>query len=209
MERVIITLLFLYTSLFFSNAQIPNGAWRDHLPYNSAKRIAEIDGKIFCATTGGLFSYNTHDNSIQRYSKVNGLSDIDISTIGYAGEAKTLVVAYMNGNLDFIRNDTIFNLPDIKIKTITGNKSINNIFFDKTYAYLACDFGVVLVDLNRIVIKDTYSFGPAGSKIKVNDITSDGGFLYTATENGIYKAEINNPNLVDFNAWGHISTLPD
>src|SRR4030042_2149627 len=129
MERVIITLLFLYTSLFFSNAQIPNGAWRDHLPYTSAKRIAEVDGKIYCATTGGLFSYNTYDNSVQRYSKVNGLSDIDISTIGYSEETKTLIIAYLNGNLDLIRNDSIYNLPDVQLKAITGTKSINNIFF--------------------------------------------------------------------------------
>ena len=79
---------------YFRIAQIPNGSWRDHLPYSSAKKIAEIDGKIYCATNGGMFSYNTSDNSLQRYSKVNGLSDIDISTFGYSEETKTLVVAY-------------------------------------------------------------------------------------------------------------------
>ena len=96
-----------------------------------------------------------------------------------------------------------------RLKTITGDKSVNNIFFNQTYAYLACGFGVVLVDLNRIVIKDTYFFGPGGSQIKVNDITFDGTYLYAATIEGIYKADHRNPNLVDYNAWSRLTTLPD
>jgi hypothetical protein len=192
-----------------SNAQIPNGSWRDHLPYSNAKKIAEIGNKIYCATNGGMFSYNKEDNSLQRYSKINGLSDIDISTFGYSEETNTLLVAYVNGNLDLIRNDSIFNLPDIKIKTIAGDKSINNLYFSQGYAYLACSFGIVLVDLNRIVIKDTYFFGPGGSQIQVNDVTSDGTYLYAATIEGIYKADVSNPNLVDFNAWSRLTDLPD
>jgi len=200
--------IFLFLGVF-SFAQIPNGSWRDHLPYSNVKKLAEIGNKIYCATNGGMFSYNKADNSLQRYSKVNGLSDIDISTFGYSEETKTLLVAYINGNLDLIRNDSIFNLPDIKMKTIAGDKFVNNLYFSQGYAYLACSFGVVVVDLNRIVIKDTYYFGPGGSQIKVNDITSDGTFLYAATIEGIYKADIHNPNLVDFNAWSRFTDLPD
>lgn len=209
MDRSIVSLFLLLISSFLSIAQIPNGAWRDHLPYTDARRIAEADGKIYCATTGGLFSYNTYDYSVQRYSKVNGLSDIEISTIGYSEETRTLVIAYLNGNLDLVRNDTIYNLPDIQLKTITGTKSINSIFFIHSYAYLACNFGIVLIDLNRVVIKDSYFFGPGGTQIQVNDITSDGTYLYAATGEGIYKADIHNPNLVDYNAWSRLTTLPD
>lgn len=209
MNRLLTTLTFILLNAYWLAAQIPNGSWRDHLPYTGAKKIAEIDGKIFCATTGGLFSYNTSDNSIQRYSKVNGLSDIDISTIGYSEETKTLVIAYQNGNLDLIRNDTIQNLPDIKRKTIIGDKSVSNILFDNTEAYLACGFGVVLVDMNKMVVKDSYFFGPGGSQIKVNDIAFDGTYLYAATTEGIYLADHRDPNLVDYNAWTRLTTLPD
>jgi hypothetical protein len=43
----------------------------------------------------------------------------------------------------------------------------------------------------------------------VNDITTDGSYLYAATKLGIYKADINDPNLLDFNAWDHMTSLPD
>ena len=42
-----------------------------------------------------------------------------------------------------------------------------------------------------------------------NEIAFDGQFLYAATESGIYRADINNPNLIDFNNWFRINDLPD
>jgi hypothetical protein len=150
-----------------------------------------------------------NDNSIEKYSKVNGLSDADISCIAFSPEFHTLVIGYNNGNIDLIKNDSVYNIPDIKRKIIVGEKSINSFFFRENYAYLACGFGIVLVDMVKHEIKDTYMFGEGGGQIKVNDITSDGQFLYAATEAGIYKADISNPNLVDYNAWLKLQSLPD
>lgn len=213
-RHLISNILLLYIAFccfsMSGRAQIPNGAWRDHLPYNSGLRLAEFDNRIFClSSAGSLFSFNTIDNSINKHSKVNGLSDAGISTIGYSIVNHTFIIGYKNGNIDLVKNDSVINIPDIKRKMITGEKSVNNVFLHEHYAYLACGFGIVLCDLNRREIKDTYLFGPGGSQIFVNDITSDGLFLYTATSEGIYKAAINDPNLVDFNAWQRLTTLPD
>jgi hypothetical protein len=191
-------------------SQIPNGAWRDHLPYNHAKRLAEYNNHIYCATyDGSLFSFDMSDNSTKKHSKVNGLSDADISTIGFSAPTQTFFIGYKSGNIDLVKNDSVFNIPDIKRKIITGEKSVNTVYFLDNYAYLACGFGIVVCDLVRREIKDTYFFGPGGSQLYVNDITSDGLFLIAATNEGIYKAEISNPNLVDFNSWQQLMTLPD
>ncbi len=203
-------LIFLIATSLTVRAQIPNGAWRDHLPYNDGKRLAEAGNKIFCSTSGGgLFSFNVEDNSIEKHSKVNGLSDADISCIAFNQELEILIIGYNNGNIDLVKNDSVYNIPDIKRKIIVGEKSINSFFFRDNFAYLACGFGMVLVDMVKHEIKDTYMFGEGGSQIKVNDITFDGQFLYAATEEGIYKADIDNPNLVDYNAWQKLQALPD
>jgi hypothetical protein len=190
--------------------QIPVGTWRDHLPYNQAKRLAEAGNKIYCATSGGgLFSCNVTDNSVEKYSKVSGLSDADISTIGYSKEHNMLFIGYSNGNIDLVRNDSIMNIPDIKRKTIVGDKSLYNLFFRGDYVYIACGFGIVLCDLVKREIKDSYLFGEGGGQIRVNDISFDGQSLYAATGQGVYKADIDNPNLVDYNAWERLDFLPD
>jgi len=197
-------------SWFSLFGQIPVGAWRDHLPYNQARRLAEAGNKIFCSTFGGgLFSFNQDDNSLQKYSKVSGLSDADISTIGYSVEHKMLVIGYSNGNVDLVRNDSIINIPDIKRKTIVGDKALYSFFFRDDYVYMASGFGIVVLNLVKHEIKDSYLFGEGGSQIRVNDITFDGEFLYAATAQGIYKGNINDPNLVDYNAWVKLTSLPD
>ncbi|MBN2482112.1 MAG: hypothetical protein JXB19_10250 [Bacteroidales bacterium] len=201
--------LTVYSFYLPVNAQIPIGAWRDHLPYNKAKKLAGIGNKIFCATEdGSLYSYDKKDNSIQKFSKVNGLSDADVSTIGSSESQNTLIIGYSNGNLDLVRNDSIINVPDIKRKFLAGDKTIYNILFLGQYAYLACGFGIVAYDLNKREIKDTYFFGEGGSQIKVYDITCDGQYLFAATENGIYKADLNGPNLVDYNSWNRMLNVP-
>jgi hypothetical protein len=191
-----------------TTGQIPNGSWRDHLPYTKAMKLAEVENSIFCSTDGGLFSINKNDNSIRKYSKVTGLSDVEISAIKYSENTKTLVIAYINGNIDLVKNDSIINVPDIKRKLITGDKKISNIIFIDNAAYLSTGFGIVVLDISRKEIKETYQFGESGAKISVNDVTFDGSNLFAATDQGIYKANINSQNLVDYNYWSRISNVP-
>ncbi|MBN2348239.1 MAG: T9SS type A sorting domain-containing protein [Bacteroidales bacterium] len=190
-------------------SQIPNGQWRDHLPYSSAIHVAEVENKIFCSTTGGLLSYDTRDGSTEKYTKIEGLSDVEISTIEYSKEYKTFIVAYENGNIDLIRNDSIINIPDIKLKLMSADKRINNILIVDNIAYLACGFGIVSLNLVKAEIHDTYLFGEFGSQINTFNIAFDGIYIYAATEKGIYMANINSPNLVDYYYWQKLSFLPE
>ncbi len=198
-----------YISIGFSFAQIAVGEWRDHLPYSHALKVTEAENKIYCSTDISLFSYNKDDNSIEKLSKITGLSDVDFSSIEYSKENKVLLIAYSNGNIDLIENNTIYNISDIKRKQITGNKTINNIMFIDHYAYLSCGFGIVVLDIERKEIKDTYYIGENGSYINVFEMTFDGDSLYAATESGIYKADINCPNLLDFANWTRITNFPN
>jgi hypothetical protein len=202
-------LFLLFAGIFKNYAQIPNNTWRDHLPYSNIRRLAEVNHKIYCATSGGMFSFNKEDNSLEKYSKVDGLADVNISTIGYSENEHTFIVCYENGNIDLIAGDSITNLPDIKRKLIAGDKKINDIFFMNEYAYLACGFGIVVIDLKKKEIKDSYLFGPLGNQIYVNDITFDGENIVASTKQGIYRASLNSPNLVDYTYWEKILNLPE
>ncbi len=203
-------LLLSFLVPFLLQAQIPNGTWRDHLAYAEARRLAAMPGKIYCSTAAGsLFYLRTEDNSLQKISKVTGLSDAGVSTVGYSETEHMLVIGYSNGNIDLVRNDTVYNVPDIKLKSMVGDKTIRTFYFNGKDAFLACGFGMVQLDLQKREIRDTYLFGDGGTQISVNDITSDGSNLYAGTAEGIYKADMNNPNLVDYNAWVKIMGIPD
>ncbi len=183
--------------------------WRDHLPYYKGLAVAEAGDLIYCATPYSLFSYNRSDNSLTRLNKVTGMSDAGITSMVYSSEFKTLVVAYSNTNIDLIKDGSIININDIKRKTILGNKTINRVYMIGKYAYLACGFGIVVVDIDKEEIHDTYYIGPNGGQVNVLDLTYDGTKIYAATDKGIYYAEQSNPFLAYYGSWTKDLTIPE
>jgi hypothetical protein len=205
------TFILLLASFFIGSdgiAQLAIGQWRDHLSYKHGISVTQGNDKIYCATESGMFSLQQFDKSIERLSKISGLSDVGINTIRFSDYNNTLLVAYANANIDLVRGANIYNVPDIKRSIITAKKSINNIYYRKNLAYLACGFGIVVLDLDKREIKETYYIGTNGGYINVREVTSDDKYLYAATDSGVYNAPLNAFNLSDFKAWSKFSTLP-
>jgi len=192
-RRILLVFSLLITTLYQAVSQSASyNQWLDHLPYNNCKSVAEANNIIYAATPYSVFYFDKTDNSLNRLNKVtpDGLSDIGISCIAYCNPLKTLVVAYSNTNIDLVKGSEVVNIPDIKRKQILGNKTINSILIIDKLAYLACGFGIVVLDIEKEEIKDTYYIGPSGSQIDVKDLTFhevDNKF-YAATEKGIYSA---------------------
>jgi len=196
--------LFLVSSFHAFSQTGSYNLWLDHLPYNNCKEIAEAGEHIYAATPYSLFYFNKSDNSLNRLNKVtpDGLSDIGISSIAYSSKLSTLVVAYSNTNIDLVKGSEIVNIPDIKRKQILGNKTINSIFILDKFAYLSCGFGIVVVDIEKEEIKDTYYIGPSGAQMDVKSLVYhevDNKF-YAATEKGIYAADASS-NLAFYVNW--------
>ncbi len=203
-------LVFSLLLAFLSGLQAQElalGQWRVHLPYIKTRKIADTGTKLFCASDRGLFYFNRTDNSVNPLSKITGLAELSVSTIAYDAPTQILVIAYTNANIDLLAGNRIINISDIKRKNITGDKNIYGISFHDNLAYLSCGFGIVVLDLIKNEIKDTYYIGANGSQIKVFDIAFYGNFIYAATEDGVYKADINNPSLGNYTNW--TNDLPD
>lgn len=190
----------------------PIGLWREHLPYNSAIDITAGDEKIYCATPYSLFSVRLIDNSIERLSRVTGLSETGIAAIRYDEVNSKLFIAYTNSNIDIIYRNDIYNIPDIKRDNISGDKTIYNIYpLQKNY-YLSTGLGIIVIDGDRNEVKDSWFIGTGGNKVKVNGLTSDGSFFYAATEEGLKKAAMNSANPANYANWQVMSGnngLPD
>lgn len=188
--------------------EIAIGAWRHHLPSKSVIALTETAQSIFAATPFGVLHYDKNFQSIEKIDKVTGLSDFDISVIDYSAENNLLIVGYQNGNIDVIKGTQILRVPDIQQANILGSKRINRMYFEGTQAILACNFGVVVMDLTQNVILDTWFIGPEGSMMMVFDFVRYGDYYYAATEAGLLRASVNAPNLADFQYWKHAEGLP-
>ena len=205
MKKTLLILISIIAVQQIVAQSIPIFKWQDHLSYKSGVSVAEGSGKVYCATKSGIFMFNNGDNSMERLSKINGLSDVQAVVLNCNHYNNKVLIAYANANIDIINGTTITNLPDIKNKNIVGNKAINNIYFINQFAYLACGFGIVVVDMNRMEIHDTYYIGPGGNAINVRDITSDANYFYAATDGGVYRASVTAPTLADNSAWSLIT----
>ncbi len=206
--RIRTTGLLLGLLFSFALGAMPIGSWSIHLPYYECKSITQSTSFVWTATDNSLFRLSKGDFSIEKITKIEGLSDLAIGTVEYNAYNDVVVVGYQNGNLDIIKGNKVYNLPDIKRSQIVANKSINRVFFIGAIAYLSTGFGIVVVDTDRNEIKDTYLIGPNGNYIAVYDITSDGTNLYAGTATSIYTASLSNPFLANYQSWTQMSGLP-
>lgn len=201
-----ITIFFLM--LFQLNGQTPVGTWSDHLIYNTAKSVAVGTKEVFASTGSSIIVYNKELAELRKMSPVNGLTETGISTIAWSEENNTLIIGYITTNIDLVINKIIYNIPDIDRKYIPGKKEINRIRTTGKYAYLACSFGIIVVDLIKKEIYDTWKPGAGSNNAEVWDITFGNGKIFAATGNGVYSAELSNPGLSYFGNWDFINSLP-
>lgn len=180
----------------------PIGQWREHLNYTNAQQIV-LGDKLYCATQQAIFSIDDN-NEVERYSKISGLSEVGISCIAWDAATEQLVVGYTNSNIDVQKKNNTKNIGDILRSSIVGNKTIYHIFCQNGFAYLSCGLGIVVIDLKRYEVKDTYFIGINNSQLKTNALTILGNSIYTATEEGVKFANINT-NLNNSNNWQTIS----
>lgn len=206
LQRILAFYCLALTFPFVSRAQLqPVGQWRDHLPYQQVTSVAYTTDKVWATTPYSLFSLDPTDNSIERWSRTNGLSETGISAIGAEPTGHRVVIAYDNSNIDVLVDDNIININSLKNATLAGDKSIKAVFLYQQLAYLATGFGIVAINLDKYEIKDTYIIGSGGTRIPVNAVTSDGTSLYAATTEGLKKAPLTAVNLADFHNWQLIS----
>ena len=202
MKKILVSSLLLL-AIQIQAQTIKVGDWRDHLSYFETFDVCAQGSKIYTSTDKALFVYDKKDQSIERLNTLSGLSDVNVSTL--AANEELLVVGYENGNIDLIEAGKTVNLADIKRATLIANKKINSISIDENRAYLSTGFGIVVIDLVKKEVKETYYIGEGGTYINIIDVSIAHNSIFAATDNGLYFAELNHPNLSDYQAWSQMS----
>lgn len=208
MKQYTITLLLL---LLIESAfsQVPVGKWRDHFAFKQVNYTTISNSKVYASSANGVFWYSPTDGNIGKLTSVNGLNDVGISALGHSKYDNVLAIGYQNGNIDLVINDKILNVPDIKQKPIQGTKQINHFFFDDSNLLLiSTGFGIVVYNLERREIKDTYYIGEAGAECWVNQVTVFNHRLYAATGNGLKSASVNSTTLFHYESWQIETEIP-
>lgn len=192
-----------------TNQPVAMGKWRTHLAYNNVTQITQSANNIFAISDGALFSVNKENtDDMQYFSKMSGLSDANIVRIEYDKVNNQLLIVYNNGNIDIMHSTGVNNIPDLRNKQMSTSKGVNEVFFTGNFAYLSCDFGIMLVNMAKKEITDTYIIGPNSTEVKILSTTIHNNKIYAASATAIYNADADNRNLVNFEYWKTTTGLP-
>lgn len=188
-----------------AQGDIPLGTWRTHVSFQNTFLVEPAGNQIFCASEQGLFSYDLNEKSTRIYSKVNELSDVGVTALHYDNSRNLVLLGYANGNIDLLYEDEIVNVRLI-LNARFNKKRINYIFTNDNLAYFCADFGVMVFDLQREEIKETYAaLSREGEDIAIYDGLIWNDSIYLATEEGLLSAATaENINKQDFNNWNLI-----
>ena len=203
--------LVMTMQIWSQSGGIKIGEWNAYLPFKRSNYVTQSDKYVYYGTDWGLVKINKSDNTHEFITKIQGLNDLNIQRVKYHRDENALLIAYANSNIDLMTADGIYNFREIiDNKKILGNKNINQINFYKKYAYLSTAFGLVQFDIR----KKEFGFTTfTGFQVRAS-VALDNEF-WMATDQGLYRASVNNPNLADLSLWeklgevqGLISSAP-
>lgn len=197
-KKILTIILFLIVQVVAFHSLAAIGDWKAYMAYHDVQEIEQAGNLVFVQASNGLYVYNKNDQSIQTFSKIDYLSDCNISHIAYNKSTKRLVIIYSNGNIDLmnINNYEVTNLSDYYNTFISENKTVNDIYTYGNYAYLSTGFGIVKLNVSKAEISDTYNLG---FKVDWCEINGNKIYAYSQT-NGKYTALLSD-NLSDKNKW--------
>lgn len=196
-----ITLFFTLCTPVTAQVEVANGEWLLHLSYQKPTDCLEAFNRIYTLASGNLYQFNPQDNSVLLYNKDNILSDNNIACIAYCSSQKAILMAYSNGNIDLLYQDNaIYNITDLKESSLP-DKNVNNIYIDGDLAYISLNGTLLVLNVKRGEIKDSYNLGK-----EIQSTIIIGENIYCSTPQGIFTAKTTD-NLKDVSNWSLFNTL--
>ena len=206
MTRRFLKLLFLLGALTLSNGQsTTTGSWEAYFSYNSIKDIEIGSDIIYAASENAIFTYDPYTNSIETITTIEGLSGDYITTIKYSENYNLLMIGHETGLIEVydLNTNTVLKVVDIlnQITIPPNNRRINDFYEFDNLVYISTNYGISIYDMQSLEFGDTYYIGFNGTQTRVHQITLNNNEIYAATSDGLKKANLNNPNLIDFQFW--------
>ncbi|TNE54758.1 MAG: T9SS type A sorting domain-containing protein [Bacteroidetes bacterium] len=197
MSKLFSFLVFL-ASFHWGWSQIPTGQWRLH----SAPKAIDVavgNGLVFAALENGLVEYDPESKEVTSWTQVNALSDIQVSCIWFDEGSSSFFVGYVNGNIDRIKDNRVYNIPAIKLANVQGSKRVNSFYSHGSLVYAATDLGIVVIDPSQDEVRDTYY--PSKNLDPITQVLIHEDTIYALTSHELLRSLRTNPVLADVNQW--------
>lgn len=199
-NRLVLFLVGFLTATYPAFSQ--NLVWKNYSSMYDVTGLTRSGGKVWAATTGGVFSYYPETGTFAQYTTTEGLSNIQATAIA-ADSSDRVLVGEEDGSIDEL--DSAGNIVRSQ-QDIAQSSQISKQITDLTVVgdtIFACTpFGVVLISRSNFGILDTYShFDPSQGSIQANSVAVFDGYIYVASQAGLSYAPRNSINLAAPDLW--------
>ena len=182
--------------------------WSSFYSYDQITGVVGAkNGLVYGLAENSLFSYDPAANEVVPITTVSGLLGDNVNTLTISDNY--MMVGYLNGMLGFHNltdgSVVLDNSIDRNITIPGNNKSINSFLLKDQTLYISANYGISSYDFANNRFIESYFFGVNNSQIQVNQTELVGTSLYAATEQGLYKASTDDPNLLLESAWSKIA----
>jgi len=187
--RIFLPVFFFTLTSLSAQSDQRIGQWKSFMSHSTGNFVAQSPQHLYFGTNGGLIAIDKANEEVEFITRVEGLSGLAVQSMTWDPKHAQLLIAYTTSNLDLYdpKTHAVINFPDIMRNTrIIGDRFIYRMFIPEgsDFAYLACGFGIVELDLNKKEFGFTTFTG-----IPVYEVTLFQNKLYAATESGIYQIE--------------------
>lgn len=206
MKKLLTFLSFLLV-LTGAYAQVGMNQWKIFPSPYIVDNVVVGDGNVYGQLENGIIEYDITEHEQTLWTAANYLSDVHPSSIAFDKNNKTLLIGYEDGNIDLIHNNSVYNMPAILNTELNGNKRINDIEINGNYAYLATGIGVIVINLKKREVKDTYN--PSLNNEAYLDVAFNQDSIYVLTASKLYVSDVSNLFLADPAQWDTSALVPN
>lgn len=208
MKRYIFAILIALTALLpaalRADVEVP-GQWRLHntFDYYFSRAIdtpdrvyvlalgqkSGTDG-VWAQPSGQLFVLDKDEEQLIGYNANNYLTGNVILDVAYNSARKYLLMVYDDYTIDILTDDDkVYTIPGLASASLSTSKNINAITFDpeKKKAYVATDFGYIVIDDDKKVISESRVYNQ-----KLTGICRVGDNLLISRDGRLYISPVNN-----------------
>jgi ligand-binding sensor domain-containing protein len=201
-----ICLVFIFSVFLFKLSPAGIGDWTTYTNKNNVQKVMLKDGKLWCATTGGMVVLNTQDESLTQLTNVDGLGGNYLCSEALDSSG-SLWLGAQNGTIS--KYDLKENHWEVYYNFITDERtfSIREIVVDGEKLWVGSDVGVSVFYPDKPPhgeITETYRhLGELNMDVPVNSIHLVGDTLWVGTEKGVAFAskDFRKVNLMDPKNW--------
>ncbi len=203
MKLKLIHSILLFFLLIPHAGQTGVGDWTTFTSQNDIRDLILIDDFIWCATNGGVFSYQISSGNYRQFHNTNGLTSINAQTVEVDSKGRVWV-GFADGWINYYdpASDSWNKIQDYAGRHIYDLEPVGDSML------VALDIGISLYDIRREEVKETYKHlgWNLAAEIDVLDIMVVNRDIWAATGSGIARSSFDLANLMAPESWKNYST---